>query len=63
MAYRALDGKITRRLAMVGPGPGSGRADGSLPGSLPPPFGHRSLARCPVWPEGRQCRGVRRFDL
>jgi hypothetical protein len=46
----------------AGPGPGSGRADGSLTGSLPP-FGQRSLARRPVWPEGRWCRRVRRFDL
>jgi|APMI01.1.fsa_nt_gi hypothetical protein len=46
----------------AGPGPGSGRADGSLAGSLPP-FGQRSLARRPVGPEGKRCRRVRRFDL
>jgi hypothetical protein len=46
----------------AGPGPGSGRADGSLAASLPP-FGQRSLARRPVWPERRRCRRVRRFDL
>ena len=41
------------------PGPGSGRPDWSLPGSLPP-FGQRSLPRRLIQPEGGRWREVRR---